>query len=144
MKALTVCQPYASAIMAGLKGVENRSWPTNYRGHLAIHAGKSKGWLEEAATWYGEELLPLGMKAWEWERKLPFGALLGFVDLVECLPVEKYRAVYPDDGFACGPWCWVVRRPVKLEKPFECAGAQGLWETTGLMDEMILQACRKE
>lgn len=40
MKALTISQPYASLIARGEKFVENRRWPTPYRGPLAIHAGK--------------------------------------------------------------------------------------------------------
>jgi hypothetical protein len=38
MKALSVRQPYAALICAGVKTVENRSRPTNYRGKLLIHA----------------------------------------------------------------------------------------------------------
>ena len=40
MKALTIKQPWASLIIYGDKDVENRSWPTSYRGPLLIHAGK--------------------------------------------------------------------------------------------------------
>lgn len=45
MYALTIKQPWASAIMAGLKRVENRTWRTDYRGPLAIHAGLSRALL---------------------------------------------------------------------------------------------------
>jgi hypothetical protein len=38
MKALSVRQPYTALICAGVKTVENRSRPTNYRGKLLIHA----------------------------------------------------------------------------------------------------------
>jgi hypothetical protein len=38
MKILTVRQPWASLIVAGLKDVENRPWNTKYRGRLGIHA----------------------------------------------------------------------------------------------------------
>lgn len=41
MKALTVRQPWASLIAGGTKTIETRSWPTSYRGPLAIHAGKA-------------------------------------------------------------------------------------------------------
>ena len=41
MKALTVLQPYAWAIVTGLKKIENRTWPTSHRGELLIHAGLS-------------------------------------------------------------------------------------------------------
>jgi len=41
MKALSIRQPWASLIVAGIKNVENRSWMTQYRGALLIHAGKT-------------------------------------------------------------------------------------------------------
>lgn len=40
MKALTLHQPWASLIAAGVKTIETRSWSTRYRGPLAVHAGK--------------------------------------------------------------------------------------------------------
>lgn len=43
MRALTIHGPWAWAIAAGHKTVENRSWTTNYRGTLAIHAGIRHG-----------------------------------------------------------------------------------------------------
>jgi hypothetical protein len=38
--ALSIRQPWASLIVAGLKPVENRSWRVRYRGPLLIHAGQ--------------------------------------------------------------------------------------------------------
>lgn len=45
MKCLTICQPYAALIMLPddddrAKRVENRTWSTNYRGPLLIHAAE--------------------------------------------------------------------------------------------------------
>lgn len=40
MKALTIWQPWASLIAIGAKEFETRSWSTNYRGTIAIHAAK--------------------------------------------------------------------------------------------------------
>jgi hypothetical protein len=40
MEALTLHQPWATAIAEGIKTIETRSWSTSYRGPLAIHAGK--------------------------------------------------------------------------------------------------------
>lgn len=37
--ALTIKQPWAALIIAGIKDVENRSWTTPHRGLLLIHAG---------------------------------------------------------------------------------------------------------
>lgn len=40
MKAITLWQPWASLLAYGVKKYETRSWPTKYRGPIAIHAGK--------------------------------------------------------------------------------------------------------
>ena len=40
MKALSIQQPWAAAILYEGKDVENRTWKTNYRGWFLIHAGK--------------------------------------------------------------------------------------------------------
>ena len=45
-KAITLYQPYASLVSIGAKKMETRSWKTNYRGPLAIHAAKSKKYLD--------------------------------------------------------------------------------------------------
>ena len=64
MKALTICQPYAGAILDGRKRVENRTFRTEYRGELIIHAGKSLAWMD---TWNEKrdgplpEEMPLGV-----------------------------------------------------------------------------------
>ena len=38
MKTLSVKQPHATLICTGVKKVENRTWKTDYRGRLLIHA----------------------------------------------------------------------------------------------------------
>ena len=38
MKTLSVRQPWANLIVRGIKDIENRSWKTNFRGRILIHA----------------------------------------------------------------------------------------------------------
>ena len=40
LKAITIWQPWAELIIRGFKQYETRSWPTHYRGKIAIHAGQ--------------------------------------------------------------------------------------------------------
>lgn len=42
MKVLTLREPWASLVGERIKTIETRSWPTNYRGELYIHAGAYK------------------------------------------------------------------------------------------------------
>lgn len=45
MRALSILQPWAWLIAHGHKDIENRTWPTRFRGRFLIHAGKR--WGEE-------------------------------------------------------------------------------------------------
>jgi len=40
MKAISIRQPWAWLIVNGYKDIENRSWPTKFRGRVLIHASK--------------------------------------------------------------------------------------------------------
>ncbi len=40
VKAISIMQPWAWLIVNGHKDIENRDWPTKFRGPVAIHAGK--------------------------------------------------------------------------------------------------------
>ena len=40
MKALSIRQPWAWLIIHGGKDIENRCWPTKFRGRMLIHAAK--------------------------------------------------------------------------------------------------------
>lgn len=114
MKALTICQPYAEMIANHEKTIENRTWATDYRGPLAIHAGKSRAWLEA-----------------EDERERPgmtFGAIVATAMLVNCCRVEDLPEDLHDDVHAQGPWCWVLSDVESLPVPLPWRGAQGLWD----------------
>jgi hypothetical protein len=94
MKALSIRQPWAWAIVSGLKTIENRSWQTNYRGPLLIHAAKSRADLRL--------VLPDGTAV---PPELDYGCLIGSAELVDCVPI----GAVPPDPFAEGPCCWILR-----------------------------------
>lgn len=48
MRALSIRQPWAWLIVNGHKDVENRDWPTDWRGEFLVHAGKSTAELDVA------------------------------------------------------------------------------------------------
>lgn len=132
MKALTISQPYASLIASGEKWVENRRWPTKYRGPLAIHAGKGTQYLT------AKELRESGM---------PFGALIAVAYLVDCVTIEHIRAGYLLEGKRTvgeaaahvhteGPWCWILEN-VEPIVAHPCRGSQGLWDTAGEQPEFF-------
>ena len=113
MKALTICQPYAELIARGEKEIENRTWATSYRGPLAIHAGKSKAWLDpEDRTHY---------------PGMVFGAVVALATLRGCIRIEDLPLEYRGSAHANGPWCWILIDVRRIE-PVPCKGAQGLWD----------------
>jgi len=113
-KALTICQPYAELIACGDKPIENRRWPTSYRGPLLIHAGKSREWMDP-----------------DDEREYVFGAFVASADLVACLLIgqawpSRWRHLQSHEH-ANGPWCWILENIQRLPSPIPYRGAQGLW-----------------
>lgn len=120
MKCLSVAQPWCWAIMAGLKSIENRGWKTSYRGRLAIHATAQMPSLA-GATLLGNIKLPC-------LSDLPRGAIVGMVELVDCLCIEDLPPELRDDPHAVGPWCWLFTDPRLLAQPLSCKGRPGLWD----------------
>jgi hypothetical protein len=133
VKALTVCQPYADLICLPddhprAKRVENRTWPTSYRGPLLIHAGKSRQWLTDHN--YG---MPTS--------GMVFGAIVGVANLAGCFEYKPHMSrmdqiygghyeSFPwlrEHKHVEGPWCWVLTECRRFEEPIEYRGAQGLF-----------------
>ena len=154
MRALTVQQPWAWAIMHGGKDVENRTQAWSYRGPLAIHAGAR--WSERGATsplvrravwdFYGTSSPIVEPRFCSRESPRVFGAVIGVVDLV-----DVHQAVGEDLAVCCSspwgetsyveqkPWGRTRRELVHLELanprpldvPIPCRGALGLWTPPG-------------
>lgn len=102
-KVLTLHQPWASLVAWGYKRIETRSWPTSYRGPLAIHAALefpryARKWLEALIEEGKEEFLEPFRRGrtgdlWAEEiiEELPRGVLLCTCRLSNCLPAEKFH-----------------------------------------------------
>ena len=111
MLALTVKQPFAWAIVAGVKDVENRSWrpPRGLIGkRIWIHAGSQPHPLWEDL--YGDIPVP----------PLAFGAILGSVTVADIVLSSPSR-------WFLGPIGWVLRDARMLKRPRSMPGRQGLW-----------------
>ncbi len=107
--------------MAGVKPVENRTWPCAYVGRLYIHAGKT--WtpgIAPALIDYDPRLRGLTLEA-----RIQRGCVLGFVEMVDCVTIHK------SEWFA-GPFGFVFKNPVKFDKPIPYRGRQGLFTITDL------------
>ena len=124
MKALSVHQPWAWAILHAGKCIENRTWATRHRGPLLIHASKSKASYKAQAgiDWiagYGVELP-------EWDS-LATGAIVGVIEVLDCVRASEA----PTSPWVEGPWCWVLANPRTLAVPVPYRGSQMFFEVAG-------------
>lgn len=134
MKALTICQPYADLICLPddddrAKRVENRTWATNYRGLLLIHAGKSRQWLANGD--YGLDV-----------TEMVFGAIIGIARLSDCLSVNvgPNGSLFSDPSaerrwpwlrghqHVEGPCCFVLTQCRRFDTAIPYRGAQGFFD----------------
>jgi hypothetical protein len=159
VKALTVQQPWAWAIVHGGKDVENRTQAWSYRGPLAIHAGarvSERGCMSSLVVGAAvDEGISSGMLAADRRDEFVLGALLGggikvdpehtqaiigVVDLVDAHTAENGCCESPWAEMSCAELGGRTRRdvvhlvlehPRPLWKPIPAKGRLGLWNVTG-------------
>lgn len=145
MKALTIHQPWAWAIVAGHKDVENRAWkpPSWLVGQqLAIHAGLAfdvEAW-EYLASGVSSPLPRhlidprSGLFAVPDETSATRGAIVGVATLEGYKvggPVSSQWSREPVSPWHAGPVGWLLTDAVQLAEPVPCRGNQGLWDLPG-------------
>jgi hypothetical protein len=124
IKALTLIQPWATLIADGRKLIETRSWSTDYRGLLAIHAGKKLD--REAAERFGYD-----------PDALPRGQIVALAELWECVCFPSDLAPPdPYGDFAAGRFGFLLRN-VREARSSSLPGRLGLWD---LEEAMALAA----
>lgn len=116
MKTLSIQQPWAWAILHAGKDIENRTWPTRYRGPILIHAAKKY-------DKYGHSRIE-GMLPADYLRiptDLQRGGIVGRAEIVDCI---RRRA--PSKWYE-GPFGFVLRnvQPIAF---FPWPGKLGLFD----------------
>lgn len=132
LKALSLWQPWASLVAAGVKSIETRSWSTSYRGPLGIHAARRRPETMRLGDWWCEPTwgseYGLLDEAGE-PRRLPLGVIVATCALVDVVPIIGDGDCTWDGG----------------TEPARCAHAAidgqvvvhgvGNWKTTVLVEE---------
>src|SRR6266850_2664278 len=109
MKAISLTQPWAALVAIGAKRYETRSWRTEFRDRLIIHASKGfPRWARECCEEpvFKEALAQAGYDRWQ---SLPVGAILGSVWLLDCVPTESVQVDDREREFGDyepGRWAW--------------------------------------
>lgn len=95
--ALSIRQPWAWLIVHGHKDIENRDWPTTFRGQLLVHAGltMTRAYFDRIT----EELINAGMLpagGLPSHEELPRGGLVGWTRIVDC--VKHSASTWKQEG----------------------------------------------
>ena len=138
IKALTLHEPWATLMKLGHKKIETRSWRTDYRGPLVIHAAKTMPEYARDAMLDDGFTDILGFKDWKQFRPT-LGCGLCLVELVACVPTTKLYVLqeigwgkpHPSEAYFgnydSGRWAWATRMIRVFEKPIPRSGERGLW-----------------
>jgi hypothetical protein len=134
VKAISLLQPWATLWVLGIKINETRSWKTEHRGKLFVHASLGRDgeefynevrpWLPKAA----QSGLPADF------HELPFGAILGSVNLIDCISINTTlircsSAIEIALGkYVPGRYAWRADAGLELKRPIPCKGALSIWE----------------
>ena len=129
IKAISLWQPWASLIAAGVKRHETRHWRTSYRGPIAIHAAKT---LDVAGAPHDLCAAVFGKL---WASLLPIGMVVAVGELKRCTPTEdvRHRTTRADQAsgdFTAGRFAWTIDSVRRLDQPIPTLGRQGLFNWT--------------
>ena len=121
MKVITLKQPWATLVSEGIKEYEFRSWKTNYRGKVLIHAGA-------------------GIDKKEMERfkdlnlKYPSKRIIAEVEIEDCLELDDKlnQKIISENNIAYGSkirtgYAWKLKNVKKIKSNKEINGKLGLW-----------------
>lgn len=126
MKVLSIKEPFASLIMIGVKHIETRSFKTNYRGELYIHAslGTHKITSESCIL----NLIDM--------NNLNNGFIICKCKIVDCVCmdeefIENVKKNNPDE-YICGEYkegryAWLLSDIQALDEFIPAKGKLGIW-----------------
>jgi len=128
MKVLNLQEPWASLVKEGCKRIETRSWRTNYRGELYIHASQRKLTAREYDLYVEQLGLLRG-------TEFVYGAIIAKCRLVDCrlmtgeliAEVKKDRAEFLCGEYKPGRYAWILEDVEALEMPIPAKGQLGIW-----------------
>ena len=127
MKVISIKQPWAHLICAGIKDVENRSWkfPKQYLGQrILVHASGSNGKKFNIQLTNEQMIAAFGSiseKAIKGEFN--FGAIIGSVVVVDC--VQNYDSIWAEKDSSH----WIIEKPILWDRPIiNVKGKLGFWD----------------
>ncbi len=115
MRALSIRQPWAWLVVNGCKDVENRTWPTRFRGRIYVHAGRQaapedfprlRSYVRESGIIVPDDL--------------PRGAIVGEVTITGCVTAAE-------SPWFSGPFGFTLADPAAYAVPIPYRGRLGFF-----------------
>ena len=108
MKVLSVKEPFATLITNGIKKIETRSWKTNYRGELFIHASGKTIAKEFLINDFVINLIK--------DMDMNYGNIICKCNLVDCIymddefieNIKKNQIEYNCGEYKVGRYAWII------------------------------------
>lgn len=125
MKVLSLTEPWATLIMEKQKFIETRSWKTNYRGELYIHASMTKIKKDNKYN----KLLDLIEN-----KDLNYGNIVCKCKLIDCIymdekfikEIKNNPKEYLCGEYSLGRYAWILS-DIEIINPIPVKGKLGLW-----------------
>lgn len=134
VRCISLWQPWASLMACGAKILETRSWGTSVRGEVYIHAAQT---LKGIRSLKGAPQVPameaaLGIPYDQWEKQLPFGAVIATGELADTQPAEQAALAHPDQvpfgDFGAGRWVHCYEKLKRCLPIVPMNGKQGFFK----------------
>ena len=129
MKVLSIKEPFASLVCNGIKKIETRSWKTNYKGELYIHASLSKNDVKDKKRL--NKLISLLPDYYE----LNYGNIICKCNLANCIymteeyidQIKKDSIEYLCGNYTLGRYAWILTDVKILNEKIPAKGKLGIW-----------------
>lgn len=127
MKVISLIEPWATLIKEKKKYIETRSWKTDYRGELYIHASKKRINKEDGKI---KKLLKIIS-----DIKMNYGRIICKCNIVDCKYMDKEfintikldKQEYLCGVYEEGRYAWILENIEVLKQPIDVKGHLRIW-----------------
>lgn len=130
MKVISIKEPFATLIANGMKKIETRSWKTNYRGEIFIHAS-GKSLAKEFLT---NDIVIALIK----NMDMNYGNIICRCNLVDCIYmnedfleyIKQNPTEYNVGEYKLGRYAWIME-DIEPIYPIPAKGQLNIWNFDG-------------
>lgn len=147
MKAITIQQPYATFLIAGVKQFETRPWTTHHRGPILIHASRTHAPNTQALWEAMRKHFTILQSLPEHCAQLPHQAIVGIATVTNAYPAKDFfddygQLLLHEPEIQMGFWlpqnhAIQIDDPIPFRQPVKHPGALGIWDYFGPLEELL-------